>query len=116
MTKTAKTAPKKAARTSPGLRRLRKAPNAETIREAVLEDQATGRAAVVAEVEAAKATETPAKAPRARRAPQGPGRGRHARQRAPQGRPARRNPRRRRGGSRPLAARFHRQHAYAPQR
>ena len=56
MTKTAKAktakaktarAPKmteRAPRTTPGLRRLRKAANAEAIREAVLDDQQNGRA------------------------------------------------------------------------
>jgi hypothetical protein len=72
--KNAKTAAAKTSerRASPGMKRLRAAPNAETIREAVLDDQATGRAAVVAEIEAAKATETPAKAPRARARPPRP--------------------------------------------
>ena len=53
MTKTTKTtcAPKtaeRAPRTTPGLKRLRKAANAETIRSAVLTDQANGRAEALA--------------------------------------------------------------------
>jgi hypothetical protein len=99
MTKTTKTTPaaKKAAaapktteRASPGLKRLRKSANAEAIREAVLTDQANGRAEAAARIAAAPvpeaaeidlpagfaigkasaAPETPAEAPRAAPAPQ----------------------------------------------
>ena len=61
MTKTAKTtrAPKATEtterRVTPGLRRLRKAANADTIREAVLADQQNGRAEALAKIEAEKA-------------------------------------------------------------
>ncbi len=54
----------------PGLKRLRKTPNAETIRHSVLADQRKGRADALAKITATKAPKTAAEAPRARRAPQ----------------------------------------------
>ena len=42
-------------KTTPGLRRLRANPKAETIRAAVLADQRKGRASALAKIEAAKA-------------------------------------------------------------
>ena len=47
-------------RVTPGLLRLRKAANAEQIRTAVLDDQATGRAEALAKIEAEGATDLPA--------------------------------------------------------
>jgi|SRR5271166_317693 len=64
MTKTART-------TTPGLRRLRAAPNAEAIRESVLADQTNGRRKARARIDA-KAAETPKDGRRARPAPKGP--------------------------------------------
>jgi hypothetical protein len=56
-------------KTTPGLRRLRASPAAETIPTAVLADQRKGRADALAKIAAAKAPKTAAEAPRARRAP-----------------------------------------------
>jgi hypothetical protein len=47
-------------RDGPGLKRLRAAPNAETIRAAVLADQQTGRAEALAKIEAEKAADAEA--------------------------------------------------------
>ena len=50
-------------RTTPGLRRLRASPKAESIRTAVLDDQQAGRAEALARIEAEAAAQTPADAP-----------------------------------------------------
>jgi len=56
-------------KTTPGLRRLRAAPNAEAIRTETLADQKRARREARAKIEAASAPKTPAEAPLAAEAP-----------------------------------------------
>jgi hypothetical protein len=60
-------------KTTPGLTRLRKAPNAEAIRSETLADQKRARGEARAKIAAANASERAASAPRARRARKAPG-------------------------------------------